>query len=225
LAPFFADHTGTFAVAADPDDLRRNISSTRATIVHDTNQHSGGNHNLVYTQQVLEPTDNAGQNAPHPIAIIGDRKWENVTVSAMSRFAEGAGPSDMLAIGGRVAGGPTNPSRLWEAGVFLTLWHTGKWTMTGGASGNLSTGMLKGWVELELSFEGETVHASINGNNVGTTTGQVNWKSGYVAIGCTYGSHSFDNVSVHVHDDRCDATDAMTGDFARRDFENDNAYQ
>ena len=208
LAPFFADHTGTFAVAADPDGLRRTVSNSGTAIAPDTSQHSGANRNLVYTQQVLEPTDNAGQNAPHPIAIIGDSKWENVTVSAMSRFARGAGPSAMIAIGGRVAGGPTNPSRLWGAGVFLTLWQTGKWTITGGTSGTLSTG-LGGWIELKLSFEGQSVHASINGNTVGTATGH-SWTSGYVAIGCTYGSHSFDNVSILARDARCDADHIVT---------------
>ena len=87
--------------------------------------------------------------------------------------------------------------------MFLRLWQTGEWAMSGGANGTLSTGELGEWIELELSFEGESVHASIDGSIVGTVTGHT-WTSGYVAIGCTYGSHSFDNVSILARDIRCD---------------------
>ena len=196
LAPFFADQTGTFAVAEESDDTLGLMSA---------------NSGRIYTQQVPEPTDNAGQNAPHPIAIIGDRGCENVTVVAAVRFASGCDGSDMLAIGGRVAGAPTNPSRLWSAGVFLWIAANGTFAITGaGGGGGGGTGAYKrdaaraDWVELRLKFSGSTAHASIDGETVASMPVEVGTSNGYVAIGCSYGSHSFDNVSICCSDDeRC----------------------
>ena len=179
LAPLLADQTGTFAV---------------------TSESTGGQQ--VYTQQVPIPTDNIGQNSPHPIAIIGDSSWSDVSVTAMVRLAAGVFSGDMVAIGGRVAGGPTSPSQLWSNGVFLEITAT-NWTVSGGkstATGNHTVAPGE-WVRLGLNFSGDVVRASIGDKLVATV--QARFTQGYVTIGCSYGGHSFDNVSIQSHDARC----------------------
>ncbi len=140
-----------------------------------------------------------------PWAMLGDQSWTNYTVS-MDALIEQAGT---VFLAGRVTSpGYTNAgSNLPNHfnGYVIQINNSGAWSLfsnstssspTTLASGYVAAPGLNAWVPLSLTFNGSTVSASINGNQVASVSNS-NYSAGQVGLGVEgWQTAQYSNLSI-----------------------------
>ena len=143
----------------------------------------------------VEWDDNA-----NPYTIGGNLSWANYTVSA-DAMMEQAGAVQLLGRVGTME--PFDPAAIND--YYLQLSNTGAWsivrnstsgTLTTLASGTVTAPGLDTWQQLELTFNGDTISAAINGTTVGSVTDST-YASGMIGLGTSgYQTDQFSDLST-----------------------------
>jgi hypothetical protein len=142
----------------------------------------------------------------NPYALLGDLSWQNYAMST-DVLLEQPGAVQLMGRVGVMQ--PFNPPNI-DAYVFQVS-DTGDWSLGTNASGQtsrvaagfttLKSGSIQAlgtntWHTLRLSFQGDQIAASVDGNEVASVT-DATYASGQVGIAVAgYGTPQFDNLSI-----------------------------
>ncbi|MFF7634913.1 RICIN domain-containing protein [Kitasatospora sp. NPDC008050] len=141
-------------------------------------------------------TDETGDQ---PYATMGDLSWSNYTVSA-DVLLEQSGTAELLGrVGtqGRNNGGLNAYNlRVGDNGAWTILKDGQGWSFTTLASGSVPALGLNTWHHVELSFQGSTITARLDGVTLGTVT-DGSYGAGQIALGTGgYYNAQFSNLAI-----------------------------
>ncbi len=131
--------------------------------------------------------------------LLGDPSWKNYAVSVDAELAK----PGVLELIGRAGTQKRPQSR--QQGYYFQISNTGAWTIfksdskgnrTKLASGSIAALEIGRWHRLGLSFDSETITASVDSQNV-TTLRDNSYQAGQIGLGITsYDTDQFDNLSI-----------------------------
>ncbi|MGI5460830.1 galactosylceramidase [Streptomyces sp. CA-249302] len=139
------------------------------------------------------------QDDSDAFALLGDTDWQDYTV-ASDVYLEQPGTVELI---GR-AGEQQRPQS-HQAGYFLRVADTGRWSVVRSDSGGRLTTLADGttrtlgthrWHNLSLSFSGTTITASVDGRRIGAVDDSA-YSTGQIGLGVVgYQTDEFDNLSI-----------------------------
>jgi hypothetical protein len=128
-----------------------------------------------------------------PITILGDSTWANYIVSSDVWL----GASGIVSIYGRIA---SQPEKAIAAGYSFNVADSGAWSLAAGASaiasGTLASFGTNTWHTLQLRFNGATITASVDGNQVTSVTNAA-YSAGQAGLGVgTFVNAEYYNLQI-----------------------------
>lgn len=131
--------------------------------------------------------------------LLGDPAWTNYAVSVDAEFAK---PGAIVLIG---RAGLQRRPQSHQQGYYFQISDTGSWTLFKGSSKGAQTPLAAGatapfgighWRRLGLSFDGDTINASVDGQRVAKVRDD-SYDAGQIGLGLTgYDLDQFDNLSI-----------------------------
>ncbi len=150
-------------------------------------------------QQMAETKPIEWQQNSDAFTLLGDPSWTNYAVSVDAEFAK----PGVLELIGR-AGTQKRPQSK-QQGYYFQISNTGAWTIFKSDSRGVHTQLAHAsvaaldmghWHRLGLSFNGETIAASVDGQDV-TVVKDNSYDAGQVGVGITsYDTDQFDDLSI-----------------------------
>jgi O-glycosyl hydrolase len=139
------------------------------------------------------------QDDSDALTLLGDPGWANYAVSVDAEFAK---PGAILLVG---RAGLQNRPQSHQQGYFFQVSDTGSWLLYKGSSSGAQTPLAHGtiapwgtgrWRRLGLSFEGDVITASVDGQRI-TKVQDSAYDTGQIGLGLTgYELDQFDNISI-----------------------------
>lgn len=139
------------------------------------------------------------QDDSDALTLLGDPTWRNYAVSADAEFAK---PGAIVLVG---RAGLQNRPQSHQQGYYFQIADTGSWSLYKGSSEGAQTPLATGgiapwgighWHRLGLSFEGDKITASVDGQMV-TKVQDSAYDAGQIGLGLTgYDLDQFDNLSI-----------------------------
>lgn len=139
------------------------------------------------------------QDDSDAFALLGDTGWKDYTVSS-DVYLEQPGPVELIGRAGR-----QQRPQSHQAGYFLRVADTGKWSLvksdTSGRLTTLAEGTTRAlgtrhWHTLGLTFSGTTITGTVDGRRIGAVDDSA-YASGQVGLGVIgYQTDEFDNLSI-----------------------------
>ncbi|MGG1518823.1 hypothetical protein ABE504_25665 [Paenibacillus oryzisoli] len=152
---------------------------------------------LVLRQQVTEaqiPIDWTYRRTPEPYTLLGSLEWANYRVGVEVQLEASAG---YIGLCGRVS--YTSKSNEPPEGYWLRMQHTGRWQLMKGKvpllQGDIEALVPGEWYAAELSFEGKTISAAWNGEELFAFTDS-EIASGQIALLSSYHRHAFRELRI-----------------------------
>ncbi len=153
--------------------------------------------NCLQQMAALRPIE--WQDNSDAFTLLGDPSWKNYTVSVDAMLSK---PGTLELIGR--AGTQTRPQS-HQQGYFFQISDAGSWTVlrsdakgkrTELASGQATALGIGQWHRLGLSFSGDSITATVNGQKL-TTLQDGTYQAGQIGLGLTtYDQDQFDNLSI-----------------------------
>ena len=139
------------------------------------------------------------QDDSDAFTLLGDPNWANYAVSVDAEFAK---PGAVVLIG---RAGVQKRPQANQQGYYFQLADTGSWLLYKGSTNGAQTPLGSGtvaplgighWARLGLSFDGNTISASVNGQSV-VKVQDNSYDTGQIGLGLTgYDLDQFDNLSI-----------------------------
>ena len=156
------------------------------------------NSNKKYLRQVIDesikPVDWGRRPTPEPYTLIGSTKWSNykIKVKAMIERSEG-----YVMVGGRANLAPK--SEKTAQCYNLTIKRNGKWNLRRGETvfdrGILSSFCAEKWHEIEISFNGDCIRATVDGDMISEIY-DMTLPSGQAVLGSGYNKAHFKELKI-----------------------------
>ncbi|GAB2730990.1 RICIN domain-containing protein [Kitasatospora kifunensis] len=155
--------------------------------------------NCLRQQAPTTPIRWTDETGDQPYATMGDLSWTNYTVGS-DVLLEHSGTAELLGrVGtqGRNNGGLNAYNlRVGDDGSWTILKDGQGWTFTTLASGTVAPLGLNTWHHVELSFQGDTITARLDGTTLGTVTDD-SYGAGQIALGTGgYYNAQFSNLTI-----------------------------
>jgi galactosylceramidase len=177
-----------------PSGNPKYLSDQGGAFEFEPNSDDGG---LTLRQRVTEaqiPIDWTYRRTPEPYTLFGSLEWTNYRLSVEVQLEQQAG---YIGLGGRIS--YTAKSNEPPEGYWLRMRHTGRYELMKGKypllQGDTTALDPKAWYALELAFEGKTIKAYWNGEQLFEHTNS-EISSGHAALLSSYHRHAFRSLRI-----------------------------